>query len=146
MLSWLDKIWHDAGAALGAGAHAAADLATRGLAAILSWLTGNVSAAWDDLERAAGYEERLLGGWIDDVTGHLVRIITYDIPHYAMTAYWWVTHPAQLADVLGWHLVRFLEDHADQAATYLGRFAISLVLRNTRQLVRLAEHIIVSIL
>lgn len=146
MLSWLDRIWHGAEGLIGSGVHAAASLATRGIAAVLSWLTGNVSDAWTDLERAAGYEERELGGWIDDVTGHLWRIITYDIPHYAMTAYWWVTHPADLADVLTWHAVRFLEDHADQAAEYLGRFALALVLRNSRQLVHLAERIIEAVL
>ena len=146
MLSWLRDLWRGAEHLGEAALHGAGALATGALAAVLGVLTGNVFAAWQQLERALRYLETVGGSWVEDITSHLIRVITYDIPHFAMTAFWWVTHPDALAEALFWHLVRQLEDRAWQAAEYLGQFALALVTRNAGRLARLAEHIIAAVL
>jgi hypothetical protein len=146
MLSWLRDLWHRAENLGESALSGAASLATGAIAAVLGVLTGNVFAAWQQLEQALRDMETIAGAWTSEITTGVIRLITYDIPHYAMTAWWWVTHPAQLAESLFWHIIRQLEDRAWQAAEYLGEFALALVLRNARRLVLLAEHIITAIL
>jgi len=112
LLSWLDNLWHSAIRGLGDIAGTVTRLAVQGVASVVSYVFGTVSGAWDELERASSYLDRLLGDWMDQVTSHLVHLITVDIPQYAQTAWWWVTHLADLAKVLFWYLVRELEDNA----------------------------------
>jgi hypothetical protein len=65
---------------------------------------------------------------------------------WGYTAWWYVTHPASLAALLFWPLVKLLEDNAWAAARVLGTFTLALATRNARRLAQLAEDIIAAVL
>jgi hypothetical protein len=146
MLGWLSGIIRKGVHLLGEGAGDLGSLALQGITAVVSFIFGDVGSAWDDMVTAWHYLQQVGSALDGHVVAALIRLITYDIPHYAMQAFWWVTHPAQLAETLGWHLVRFLEDNAWTAAGYLGKFILALILRNAGRVARLAEDIITAIL
>jgi hypothetical protein len=146
VLNWLRNLLDSAARGIGDGADKLARAAAAGIASVFAYVSGDVSDAWDTLERAADGLEQYLTEVLAEHTRELIRLFTYDIPHFAETAWWWVTHPAQLAEALGWHLVRWLEDNAWTAADYLGQFALALILRNVRRIAHLAEHVITAIL
>jgi hypothetical protein len=106
----------------------------------------DVTSAWDDLlHTAEGIET---GAWHlgRAVWRQFNRVLTYWVPHFAMTAWWWVTHPDQLALVLFWWTLHYLERFAWTAAQYLGEFALALVMRNLRRFLHLAEEILAAVL
>jgi hypothetical protein len=117
-----------------------------GLMGALGFLFHDVTAKWSELVQAA--EELEAGAWMlgRSLWHQLARIVTYDIPHYAMTAWWWVTHQDQLASVLFWWILRYLEERAWTAAQYLGEFFTALALRNLRRFLHLMETILVAVL
>jgi hypothetical protein len=146
MLGWLRGIIAKGAGLLGQGLSDLGNLALEGVTSVISFIFGDVGSAWDDMTTAWHFLSTLGSRLLWDLTAGLWHVITYDIPHYAMTAWWWVNHPAQLADVLGWHLVRFLEERAWAVAEYLGEFILALLLRNVRRVALLAEHILTAIL
>jgi hypothetical protein len=112
----------------------------------LESLFRNVTGAWDDLVTAARELESSAWHLGRALWHQLDRIITYWVPHFAMTAWWWVTHPDQLAHVLYWHTIRYLETYAWQTGRYLGEFATALVVANLRRFTLLVEDIIHAVL
>ena len=62
------------------------------------------------------------------------------------TMWFYFTHLAAFAELLFWHIVTALERHAWDAAKLLGRFFLSLIVRNLVQFVTLVEDIISAIL
>lgn len=69
-----------------------------------------------------------------------------DLLKWGYTAFWWITHPADLAELLIFPLAASLEKHAWDLAAGLGKFTLALVVRNTRRLALLAEEIIAAVL
>lgn len=65
---------------------------------------------------------------------------------WGYTAWWWITHLANLADALIFHLVNSLERNAWEIAGKLGQFALALVVRNLARFLQLAESIISAVL
>lgn len=117
-----------------------------GILSVLNAVTGNVTGAWHELAIAfdalrAGHFELLTT--LENV---LASIIGHWIPHYAITAWWWVTHPDQLAQQLSLYTVKWLEQQAWTIAPYLGRFVLALIVRNVRRWLPVVEHIITAIL
>jgi hypothetical protein len=129
-----DPIRHFVGDALG------------GLAALVAFVFSDVTRAWDDL-LATGHDLEL-GAWLfgDQVYRKLAEIIRHYIPRFAFTAWWWVTHPASLTEILGWYLLAWLERQAWTAARYLGEFVAALITKNARRVAELAETILAAVL
>jgi hypothetical protein len=75
-----------------------------------------------------------------------VAIVRRDLVAWGYTAWWWITHPAQLADRLLDYLVASLERNSWRVAGTLGTFASHLIFRNIRRLAALAEDVIAAIL
>lgn len=146
MLRWLERIVSEIGGRIPGPVRSLIHIATGGLAALIDLVFGNVAGAWEELARAGEGLEHFLARHIDAVYGALRRIITYDIPHFAMTAWWWTTHPHQLADQLYWHIVYWLEQRAWSTAQYLGEFALALLMHNARRVLHLLEVIVAAVL
>jgi hypothetical protein len=117
-----------------------------GLAALIEFVFSDVTSAWHDLEATSHDLE--LGAWMlsGSVYRKLAELITHYIPRYAMTAWWWVTHPQELVSVLGWYLAAWLEQHAWDVGRYLGEFVTSLITHNMRRVAGLLETILAAVL
>lgn len=146
MLGWLWRVITTPIRLLDQGAHDLASLALRGLAAVISYVFRDVTRAWSDFTHVwdafASVTERWLGG----IEAKLRLIIEHWLPRFAITAWWWVTHPDRLAEVLFWWIIRYLEKYAWQAAEHLGEFFTALWLRNLRRTLHLAETILAAVL
>jgi hypothetical protein len=117
-----------------------------GISAVIDTVFGNVFGAWKDLAGAldtAGEAARHYQLWTLD---HLRQLVTHDIPVFAQTASWWVSHPDQLARRLFWYLVRMLEDNAFTAARHLGAFLLSLAWHHADDVLKTAEDILDAVL
>lgn len=117
-----------------------------GVVSVLTGLTGNVSGAWHELAVAF---DAMRAGHFDLMTtleAVLGSIIGHWIPKYAITAWWWVTHPDQLAEQLSLYVIKWLEREAWTIAPYLGKFVLALVVRNIRRILPIIEQIIAAVL
>lgn len=117
-----------------------------GVTGVLDLIFGRVSDAWDDLLNAARSIEGTIKSYVSSVWNVLDRILTYYIPTFAMTAWWWVTNPDALAQVLLWHLVKWLETWAWTVAQYLGEFILALIVKELRRILALVETVVTAIL
>lgn len=146
MLGWLERLFGGIGGRVDRAIAALLRAGLSGIAVAVEFVFTDVTRQWS----AAVNDFRDFARFIDEhahsVYESLRHILTYWIPRYAFTAWWWVTHPASLVQILGWHLVRWMEDNAWDVAHWLGGFAVSLVLRNPRRFARAVEQIIAAIL
>lgn len=117
-----------------------------GITGVLDLIFGRVGSAWDELVNSARSVESMIHSYASSVWNVLDRILTYYIPTFAMTAWWWVTNPDALAQVLLWHLVKWLEVWAWSVAQYLGEFILALLVRNLRRVALLVETILAAVL
>lgn len=69
-----------------------------------------------------------------------------DLQKWGYTAWWYITHPAALADLLILYLATSAEKQAWALARTLGTFGLALVVRNLPRFLRLAEDIITAVL
>lgn len=146
MLSWLRRFLSNP---VGTTAAAAKDLitvTTTALAGLLDTIFGHVGSAWADLAKVLGDAESINGQWERAVYARMREVITHWIPRYALTAWWWATHPSALAKAMFWYLIRELEDNAAAASRYLGGWLLSLLLRQTRVVVAALEAILAAVL
>lgn len=93
---------------------------------------------------------RWLWNWVivhvwDPLWGNVVRLWDW-ILHEGAMMFHYFTHLAEFAELLFWHLIRSLESHAWDAAEMLGKFLISLIVRNVVRFAHLMEAIIDAIL
>lgn len=146
MLNWIRQFFGNPLGTLDSTVRAVVQAVVSGLAGVIDTVFGRVTGAWGDLERAVEAGALAADHWALAVFRQLHQIITYDIPVFARTAWWWVTHPGQLARMMFWDLLRLLENNAWTAAHYLGTFAVSLILRNPRRIARAAEAVLAAIL
>lgn len=146
ILSWLG---HAAGSAARAVASGAADLINTvvgGLVRLLSSLFGNVGGAWDDFTRAAAELAHAAETFGSRSWHQFWLILHYLIPKYAFTAWWWVTHPDDLANHLFWYMVRWLERRAFTVGRYLGGFLLAMLVHNVHRVLSWAEDVIDAVL
>jgi hypothetical protein len=146
LLRWLEHLVSSIGRHIPSPIRTLIHLATGGLAALVDLVFGNVDGAWEELAKAGQGLEHFISKHADAIYAALRRIITYDIPHFAMTAWWWTTHPHQLADQLYWHIVYWLEQRAWSTGQYLGEFALSLLMHNARRFIHALEVIVAAVL
>lgn len=146
MLSWLTRILQIIAGGLGSAVLNAITTLFGGLVSLLSGLFGNVKGAWAILADAGRLLEDAARAFGEAVWDRLDAVITHLIPRYAMTAWWWVTHPDRLAEVLAWWVVHWLERNAWTAARYLGEFTLALLRHELRRVADLAETVLAAIL
>lgn len=146
MIKWLESLLGSAGRAVSSPISRLIGWAVGGLTSILELIFGDVTTAWKDAARAARDLEVMTDHFGAGVFSALHRLITFDIPHFAMTAWWWATHPHDLADVLYWHVIYWLEARAWATGRYLGEFLTSLILHNMRRVAHLLEAILAAVL
>ena len=146
MVNWLRSIWGFITGGVTAAVQAFVHALISGIAIVLDFIFGNVKGAWGELVTAA--RDLASGAHVlsSAVWNQLDKIITYYIPFYAYTAWWWVTNLDSLALVLLWHLLKWLEHYAWTAAQYLGEFTLALILRNLRRLALLVETIVTAVI
>lgn len=146
MLNWLRSFFGGIGGGVAAGVLNIVQGAVNAIAAVIDTVFGHVLAGWKELARWAETAAHLEDKMLAELFKHVWQIVTHDIPAWAWTAWWWVTHPDKLAAVLFWHLIRLLEDNAWIVAGILGKFVLALILRNARRVAGALEQIVTAIL
>lgn len=116
------------------------------LGGLLGTVSNNVADAWHEFATGLDVLRGTHFSFTADLLGVLERIVLHWIPRYAVTAWWWVTHPEQLARQLVLYVVHWLEREAWTIAPYLGRFLLALLVRNVGRVARLTEAIVSAIL
>jgi hypothetical protein len=112
---------------------------------------------WADLQEAVADLEQLALRLYNDVRSWAWRDIWLPLAaaadwlrahllQWGYTAWWYVTHPAALAALLGSPLVDWLEANADSVARRLGGFTMGLLLHNTRRVVGVLEQILAAVI
>ena len=76
----------------------------------------------------------------------LARDARRDLQRWAWPAFWYITHPAALAGLLGDALVSWLEANAWRVGQRLGAFTLALVVHNARRLAATVEAIVAAVL
>lgn len=145
MLSWLESFVSAAGSLIPSPIRDFVHWALHGIVGVVSTVFHDVVSAWDYYYAAITGFVREATHFADAVFHQLSRIITYYIPHYAIYAWWWITHPEQLAERLFWYIVKALERHAWAAARVLTEFTMRLIMHNLRHVAALAEDIITAV-
>lgn len=146
MLTWLGNALRSLGGIIAAPFISAFHFVVGGIAGFLDLIFGRVGQAWDDLVKAVRTFEQVTVLWTEAVWHQVVLIVTHYIPAFAMVAWWWVTHPDELAHVLLWHVLKWLEQEAWTAAQYLGEFILALLVRNLRRVLLVLETVVAAIL
>lgn len=146
MLRWLERLFGGIGGRVDRTIAALIRAGLSGIAAAVEFVFTDVTREWTQLVNDARGFARWTGEHARGIYNALHEILTYWIPRYAFTAWWWVTHPASLVSILGWHIVRWLEDNAWDVAHWLGGFVTAVILRNPRRVAHAVEQIIAAIL
>lgn len=107
--------------------------------AFTDWVKARFVQAYHDIE-----------GWaVREIWDPLVRLTDWlkaNLIKWGYTAWWYITHLPQLAEALIYHLAVSLENHAWELAGILGKFFLSLIVRNLKPFMLLIEDIISAVL
>jgi hypothetical protein len=119
----------------------------------LNFATGLYHDALRAVEAALGVARRLVDDAISWVTTHVwdplladAKQLRADLLKWGYTAWQIVTHPGQLAAIVGDALVAWGEAQFWRLAQPVGTFALRLVVANLRRFVQLAETILTAVL
>lgn len=115
-----------------------------------------VLTLYDDLIRALIALRKLAWSWILALWRNVLKfvwdplkryadLIWHDLLKWGWVAWWWITHPENLAGFLFWHIINWLEFYAWQVGKRLGTFGLSLVRNNLHRFLILAEDIISAV-
>lgn len=138
------------------------------LHSVIPWIVGRVEAAfryaldlWHDAisyaQRGLAILENLAWSWIQSAYRWVYDHVWLPLKRYAdaiwdavlkwgYTAFWWITHPDQLAKkLLGW-LIIAAEDSFWLIAAPVGTFALRIVVANARRFALLLETIVTAVL
>lgn len=146
MLNWLSGIWGSITGGISSAIQNFVRILISGICTVLDFIFGNVGKAWDDVVNAAHDFETAAHTFGSAAWNQFDKILTYYIPTFAMTAWWWVTNLDSLAQVMLWHILKWLEYYAWPAAQFLGEFTLALILKNLRQVALMIETIITAII
>lgn len=122
----------------------------------IQFLRRLIVAVYDTLTRALDTLRRLtysliLALWrnvlkyVWDPLKRYADLIWHDLLKWGYVAWWWITHPEELAEFLFWHVISALERHAWDAGKRLGTFGLALVRSNLHRFLILAEDIISAV-
>jgi len=127
--------------------------ATLSLARLLAAIISLGRAIASDVARLTAYigaRIAALTRWIlKNIWAPLYALIqkTYaDLLKWGYVAWWWITHLHELAEALIFHIALSAENHAWELAGMLGRFAVSLILRNARKIALTVEDVITAVI
>lgn len=123
-----------------------------GFARLLAAIIGLARALARDVAMLTG----LLASRITALTTWILRKVwaplwafitaTYrDLLKWGWVAWWWITHLASLAEAMIFFIARAMEKYAWELAGMLGRFVVSLIVRNARKIAEVAESIVVAV-
>lgn len=146
MFDWLRRFLDSIGRDIGSGVSSAIDWTVQAIGGVLGTITNDVADAWHDFTGDMAAVAEAVRQFGLEIYRDARRIIGYWIPRYAITAWWWVTHPDELASVLFWHLIKWLEARAWTAGRYLGNFLLAMIVHNVRRLAHLVEEIVAAVL
>lgn len=122
----------------------------------LAKLSALLARLYDDLQRAVNNLILRIASTAKALTNWVLRNVYDPLKKYAdqiwsdlklwgYTAWWWITHLADLAEAMIFHIATSLEKHAWELAPILGKFLLSLILANVKRFVLLIEDIIDSV-
>lgn len=145
MFNWIDKAYQwlsgKVDSVLASWVH---DI-VRGFWYVLNALFGNVTGAWSALKDVFDF----FGSKIERYFNEVYRAIS-DAYNWINTkgylVYYYITHPAQLVDLIWEALIANLESTAWETADRLGKFFLSLFLRNLEKFLMLIEDILNAVL
>lgn len=146
MINWLRSIWQDITGGVSAAIQAFVNAIVSGICWVLDFIFGNVKGAWSGLAGAWKDSVGAIKSQGEALYDALAKVFGYYIPTFAMTAWWWVTHPGDLALVMFWWTVHWLEHFAWDAGHYLGEFTLALLLRNIQRVALMVETIVAAVL
>lgn len=146
MFGWLKRFLDDAEHLLPQPVRDALSWTAQAIGGILALVTGNVTGAWHDFTAVWDALRSGTADFAHELLKQLEAVIVHWLPRYAITAWWWVTHPLELARVLTLYVVHQLEERAWQIAPYLGRFLLALLVHNAARVARLTEAIVAAVL
>lgn len=112
-----------------------------------------IAWAWNHIQRLYAFIEQV---W-DDITAWVIRNIwtplLHDflnvwhwITHFGAIAWFYISHPDKLVELIWVNLIAKLEKEAWAVSALLGKFFLSLIVRHLRQFVLLLEDIISAVL
>jgi hypothetical protein len=145
MFSWIDKAYQWLSGKVDSVLASWVHDVVRGFWYVLNALFGNVTGAWSALKDILDF----FGSKIERLFDETYRAIrdTYDwINNQGYLVYYYITHPAQLVDLLWEALIANLETTAWETAERLGKFFLSLFLRNLEKFLTLIEDILNAVL
>lgn len=146
MITWLRRFLDGVAGRIGHGIADVISTVGGAIAGIFSTVSSDVTDAWRDLTANLDALAEAVRQAGLALYRHAEAVLRFWVPHFAVYAWWWVTHPDQLADSLFWYLIRWLEQRAWTVARYLGEFTLALVMHNMRRLALLAEDILHAVL
>ncbi|HEY6278453.1 MAG TPA: hypothetical protein VIX86_19230 [Streptosporangiaceae bacterium] len=131
--------------------------------AVYNWIAGLIAAVrkdlrtvWHDTLAELDRLRALAAGWIKDVRAWAYRDIWLPLSadtawlkthllKWGYTAWYYITHPDMLANILLDPLITLIERQAWTVAARLGTFTLALAVHNIRRLAQLAEDIIAAV-
>lgn len=145
MFGWISKAWHWATSNIpGDIVNWVHDL-VRGLYFFLNIIFGAVGGAWSNLKDIADYFGAKLEHYLDEAFRAVKD--AYDwINKEGYLVYYYITHPEKLVLLLWDALIANLEATAWDTAGKLGKFFLSLILKNRRRFIDLIEDILHAVL
>lgn len=121
-----------------------------GIVAVRNWVV-------EGLTEWINYVKDLAWSWVQDAIAWVVEHVWRPVVHWiedlydkmtrwAFTAYWYVTHPDDLAAVLFWALFGVFARNAFPVARYIGDWLLRTFLQAVPASIRLVEQIITDVL
>lgn len=140
MFKWIDNAWKSVTGFIDSNiANWVRDL-IHGLYFFLNIIFGNVGGAWSDLKDIVDFFGAKLVTHFDAIYRAISDAYKW-INKEGFLVYWYLTHPAQLIDLLWESLIVKLETEAWQVAPRLGKFFLSLLLGNLNRFLNLIEDV-----
>jgi hypothetical protein len=145
MFNWIDKAYQWLSGKVDSVLASWVHDVVRGFWYVLNALFGNVTSAWSQLKDIFDF----FGSKIERYFNETYRAIS-DAYNWINTrgylVYYYITHPAKLVDLLWEALIANLESTAWETADRLGKFFLSLFLRNLEKFLMLIEDILNAVL
>jgi hypothetical protein len=145
MFGWIDKAWQWAAGNIGGTIVSWVHDVIRGFWYVLNALFGNVTGAWSGLKDIFDFFGSKIERFFDEVY-RAIREAYGWINTHGYLVYYYITHPAKLVDLLWEALIANLESTAWETAERLGKFFLSLILRNLEKFLMLIEDILHAVL
>lgn len=130
---------------------------TRWIESLWARLVSFIHTVYKDLQAAAAFLQHLIAStaraiykWaltsIWKPLHDFAAMLWDNLKKWGFTAWWWITHLPSLAEAMIMHIVTSIERHAWEIAGMLGKFFLSLIVRNLKRFATLLEDIITAVL